>query len=771
MQVQKRDLRKTIEEIILRNTGYDTIEEFLDTDKPYEIQNLNVLSNELKNAIQKGIEITIVGDYDVDGITASSIMYLTLRELGAKVKVRLPRRLSEGFGLSEKIVDEIDKGIILTVDNGIAAIDAVKKAKEKGLTVYVTDHHLPNEGKIPCADIVIDPHIEGTADFENYCGAGIAYKLSSLLVTDKQFNNKMSCLAALGTVCDVMKLVEDNRNIVINGMENMCKERQQTFGLYCMLKKYYKEQKVTMTDMGFTFGPTLNAPGRLMDRGAIESLKALTYDLTPSEYNILDAVERKIGYKEMYGITFKASIVDLLTKPWSVRQISNVPPFNKIDKMELNELKSLLTGKKEIEEIHKEKSYLGLTISDLEELKRMFTNPHTPTEILQDLSYSKLTPLEKGTFKNLLTKIKKITEQIDVIYKYNIERKQIVEDKVMPMIEKQIEDNNMQNDFPLVIYIPDQPEGVMGIIAGKLAEKYNTPAMVFTDSEDPEIIKGSARTAREVNIKELLDKIPEEFYKYGGHAEAAGISIRKDNFAHAREKLMENCFEPLGYVKDDTLYYDLEINVKDIPTIFNELEKYAPYGEGNAPIIFKVTGFEITPTEDNPEGIKYMGSSDKYVKFSCNNLSAFGDTEKYTESIAEQLLFEISKFAKNTSFTEEQKDLIGYAISYLTDFNEELKSRLDRLFEEFEYSEEFKRAVTLKFDLVSESPEFKKMYDFDDVGKLLQIAIKYDMIGTLSANYFRGRNLQIDLMGMQDPERILNISKDKEITLPTGKEI
>lgn len=763
MNTQKRDELKTIEEIILRNTGYDTIEKFLDTDKPYEIKNLDILSDKIKEAIKNGEQITIVGDYDVDGITASSIMYLTLKEMGAKVKVRLPRRLSEGFGLSEKIVDEIDKGVVITVDNGIAAIDAIKKAKEKGLTVYVTDHHLPNEGKIPEADIVIDPHLEGTADFENYCGAGIAYKLSSLLVSDKQFNNKMAGLAALGTVCDVMKLNEDNRAIVINGMNNMTKEKQQTFGLYCLLKKYYKEQNVTMTDIGFTLGPTLNAPGRLQDKGALESLKALTYDLSQKEYEILDDVAKKIGYKEMFGITFKASLVDSLSKPWTVRQISMISPFNTIDKSELNELKSLLTSKKEIEDIQKEKGYLGLTDDNLIELKRMLTTPHTPEEIVKEPSYNKLTPLEKGIFKNLLKRMQTIISQIDVIYKYNIERKQIVEDQVMPIIEAQIEANNMQNDFPLVVYIPNQPEGVMGIIAGKLTEKYDTPAMVFTDSEDPDIIKGSARTAREVNIKELLDKIPEEFFKYGGHAEAAGISIVKSNFEHARQKLMENCFEPLGYVKDDTLYYDLEIDAKDIPNIFSILEKYEPYGEGNPPIVFKVKNFQITPTMDSPSGIKYMGTNDKYVKFSCDNLAAFGDTDKYTETIAEQLLFEISKFAQNDTFTEKQKDMIGYALSYFTGFNKELESRINNIFDAFPTSDEFRKITKIKFDLVSENPKYKKIYDFDDVAEVMSIATNYDVIGTLSVNYFKGKNLQIDIMGMQDPDRNLEKIKDKII--------
>lgn len=764
MQIQKRDKLTTIEEIVLRNTGYTSIEDFLDVNKGYVIKDLDKLANNLKRAIANNKEITIVGDYDVDGITASSIMYLTLKELGAKCKVRLPRRLSEGFGLSEKIVDEINKGVIITVDNGIAAIGPVKKAKDKGLEVYVTDHHLPNEGIVPEADMVIDPHLEGTANFENYCGAGIAYKLSCLLVDDEQFKNKMSCLAALGTVCDVMKLNEDNRGIVIKGMANMTKEKQQTLGLFCLLKKYYKEQNITMSDIGFTLGPTLNAPGRLDDKGAIESLKTLTYDFTKNEYNYLDFIENKIGYTPMFGVTYKASLVDLLTKPWTVRQIQEIIPYNVIGKDVLNKLKNLLVKEKKTpEEIKREDTTVTLSELELNELKRMFNSPHTIDEILKQKIYDVLTPKEKGGLKVLLNKIQNVCKQVDIIYDYNIQRKQIVEDKVMPLIENQIKANNMQNDFPLVVYIPEQPEGVMGIIAGKLAEKYNTPTMVFTDSEDPEIIKGSARTARKVNIKELLDKMPEEFFKYGGHAEAAGISIIKSNFEHAREKLLENCVEPLGYVKDDTLYYDLEIDAKDIPKIYETLEKYEPYGEGNTPILFKIKNFVITPTIENPDGIKYMGGDDKYVKFSSGTLSAFGDTEKYTESIAEQLMFEISKYSTKTSFTEEEKDKVGFILSYLTDYNKALEDKINILFESMETSPEFRKMTKIRFETIAEDPKYKKLYKFDKVDEILNISKTYDVVGTLSANYFKGKNLQIDILGMQDPARILE--KHKEINI------
>ncbi len=196
--IQKRGFEETIEEVVLKNTGYSNIEDFTNPDKDYFIKDLDKVADKIMYAIENDIPITVVGDYDVDGVTASSIMQKTLEYLGANVTVRLPHRFSEGFGLSEKIVDEIEGGLLITVDNGIAALAAVEKAKNKGLEVIITDHHEPivenGEKVLPCADLIIDPHaIDGQAQFVGYCGAGLAYKLSSILVTDPIFNDKMSC--------------------------------------------------------------------------------------------------------------------------------------------------------------------------------------------------------------------------------------------------------------------------------------------------------------------------------------------------------------------------------------------------------------------------------------------------------------------------------------------------------------------------------------------------------------------------------------------------
>ena len=176
---------KSIKEAVNAKTG-GLADSFLNADtKEVAIQNADVMAVWLQYYAQKNIPITIIGDYDADGVCASAEMWMLLSALGAsKIRVRLPRRFSEGYGLSPKIVGEIEKGVIVTVDNGIAALEAVSDAKAKGLVVLVIDHHLPKKenGKVvlPPADLIVDPHVEDAliahgretrTGFRDYCGA------------------------------------------------------------------------------------------------------------------------------------------------------------------------------------------------------------------------------------------------------------------------------------------------------------------------------------------------------------------------------------------------------------------------------------------------------------------------------------------------------------------------------------------------------------------------------------------------------------------------
>ena len=219
LRIIKRGSAHTVEELRALRQGIDN------TDHPYAFDLKNAVEIILQ-AIANGEKITIVGDYDVDGICAVAILVTALRENGVEPDVIFPLRFSEGFGVNLAMIDRIQSGLVITVDNGIAAIEAMAAAKEKGLKRIVTDHHEPvvvdNKIILPDADCIINPHIErltgrGGYDFHHYCGSGVSLKLGEALLEGKPAKTigRLYTFAMIATVADVVPLVEDNRNIYI----------------------------------------------------------------------------------------------------------------------------------------------------------------------------------------------------------------------------------------------------------------------------------------------------------------------------------------------------------------------------------------------------------------------------------------------------------------------------------------------------------------------------------------------------------------------------
>lgn len=261
------------------------------------------------DAVKAGKYIRIMGDYDVDGVSSTYILYKGLTGLGAKCDKFIPHRITDGYGLHEPAIrDAYDAGVqvILTCDNGIAAANEIKLAKELGITVVVTDHHeIPyevrnlsptddsanaeedgdgevpyetptepgdNEGArhyiIPDADAVIDPkRPEDDGVFKEICGAVVAWKFMWCLYRkfgkEDEFNNSDFLeVASLGTVCDVMELQHDNRAIVKEGLKKM--QNTSNIGLQALLEVLgLRDKTLTSYDYGFKIGPCINAEGRL----------------------------------------------------------------------------------------------------------------------------------------------------------------------------------------------------------------------------------------------------------------------------------------------------------------------------------------------------------------------------------------------------------------------------------------------------------------------------------------------------------------------------
>ena len=225
----------------------------------------------LSDAVREGNRIRIIGDYDIDGICSIYILFMGLKKLGADVDFDIPDRITDGYGINSRMIDDAYNAgvkLILTCDNGIAAYDEIEYAEGLGLKVIVTDHHdIPFEEsdgakkyRIPNAHAVVNPKQEDCPyPFDRLCGAGIAYKyMQAMGVSDED----MLCFAAIATVGDIVDLVDENRIIVKEGLK--CIAHTDNKGLLAIISECgLDKSSISSFHIGFVIGPCMNASGRL----------------------------------------------------------------------------------------------------------------------------------------------------------------------------------------------------------------------------------------------------------------------------------------------------------------------------------------------------------------------------------------------------------------------------------------------------------------------------------------------------------------------------
>lgn len=273
MKWKKRGVGTNISEVMMQLTGMSEREltkpQLSHTAVEAELQQAKEVIEMHKDM---GTPVYIVGDYDADGVTSSAILYMALMQYGmSSITVRLPKRESEGYGLKQAQLDEMPDGaLLITVDNGIAAIEPIQKAIDEGHDVIVIDHHLPSE-ELPRPTVLVDPWLN-----ENpfpYCGAGLAYKLALMLIDDDTVLEQCLALAAVGTVADVVPLIGDNRYIVKAGLANINQGK-----VPCGLRAIIEQSKLGFVDensIGYKIGPIINATGRMADDGAMLAYNCL----------------------------------------------------------------------------------------------------------------------------------------------------------------------------------------------------------------------------------------------------------------------------------------------------------------------------------------------------------------------------------------------------------------------------------------------------------------------------------------------------------------
>ena len=292
--------------LLATSRGFDNIDEisdFFDTDAPLSLSPLSIAdmakaAERINRAIDDFELICVFGDYDADGVTATALLYSYLETRGANVIRYIPDRLTEGYGLNIGAIEELaDRGVklIVTVDNGVSAIDEAKRAAELGVELIVTDHHKVGD-KLPEAFAVVDPHRQDCpSSFKEMSGVGVAFKLVCALEGDDGdiLIEEYGDLVALGTIGDVVTLTGENRVMVRRGLRIINDNPRP--GIEALMQAAGVGEKLfSASTAAFTVCPRINAAGRMGSaHRALDLLLCEDYD-TAQEL------------AEEYGYTFEA---------------------------------------------------------------------------------------------------------------------------------------------------------------------------------------------------------------------------------------------------------------------------------------------------------------------------------------------------------------------------------------------------------------------------------------------------------------------------------
>jgi len=270
---------------------------FSDEDKKLsQIPNPALLHDGVKAAkkiaksIRENKHITLVGDYDVDGVSSSAIMVDFFRQIPYPLEVIIPNRFKDGYGVSPSVLQRIDTDLIITVDNGISAIEAAKICKERSIELIITDHHTPAE-ILPEAYAIVDPKLSSCKyPFSEICGAQVAWLLLGLLKKELSLEINMKQfldILAIAIIADIMPLTDINRTLVKEGLKVLMNSNRPAS---IIIRDFLNKSIINSEDIGFQIAPRINAAGRLED--ASIALDFFTSTDTHEAYKLFDRLDK-----------------------------------------------------------------------------------------------------------------------------------------------------------------------------------------------------------------------------------------------------------------------------------------------------------------------------------------------------------------------------------------------------------------------------------------------------------------------------------------------
>lgn len=484
---------------------------------PHTLTNNQAMAKLLADAIAANKKLLVIGDYDADGATATAVAVKGLRKFGAVVDFLVPNRFEYGYGLTPEIVALAatqQPDVIITVDNGIASVEGVAAANKLGIQVLITDHHLPGQ-QTPEAACIINPNQHGCAfASKNLAGVGVMfYGLLGLRAelrergayVDKPEPNlsELLDLVALGTVADLVKLDDNNRIMVEQGLRRI-RAGACSQGILALLRVSGRNhQNVNAQDLGFYVGPRLNAAGRLDDMTL--GIKCL---LTESEVEAAQIAQQ-----------------------------------------------------------------------------------------LQDL---------------------------------NLQRRGIEAD-MQDTANISLEEIDVANKFSISIYQPEWHQGVIGILASRIKERHHRPVIAFADAGQDEngqgLVKGSGRSINGLHLRDALDLLskhqPDLIIKFGGHAMAAGLTIRQgdvERFSHSFEAVVKSLITEADL--EAVLEVDGGLENADMNFATAQMIENQVWGQGFVPPVFY----------DEFEVLDQRLVGEKHLKLSLKKSSAVIDAIYFNQT-------------------------------------------------------------------------------------------------------------------------------------------
>ncbi|MBP1581338.1 MAG: single-stranded-DNA-specific exonuclease RecJ [Oscillospiraceae bacterium] len=455
---------------------------------PFLLKDMDKAVERISNAVEYGQFICIYGDYDCDGITSTALLYTYFQDVGARVMYYIPDRDEEGYGLNNMAIDRLSSlgvDLIVTVDNGVSAIDEIAYAAQLGIDVVVTDHHQPRE-ILPKAVAVVDPHRKDCPyPYKHLCGVGVAFKLICAMEYDLDGSMMLEHFAgitALGTIADVVELTGENRAIVKAGLLEL--SQTENLGLQALMELAgLSGKRLDSSSVAFGIVPRLNAAGRI-------GKAALAVEL-------------------------------------------------------------LLTD-----------------------------DPERAMEIAAEING------------------------------YNETRKDLVDQILLDIDKMCARHPELLEQRLLILSGEGWHHGVIGIAASKLVERYSKPCLLI--SEEGEEARGSARSVEGYSIIKAISRNNAWLSRYGGHDQAAGLSLRSEDIPAFREALLADAGEEFDIMPVDALSIDLilpaeQINLKAV----QQLRCLEPFGCGNEAPMVMIPDCRI-------EAI-YPLSEDRHIRLRCSS--------------------------------------------------------------------------------------------------------------------------------------------------------